>query len=55
MLGYRVLEAETIRAGKAVLEKERPDLIVLDIMLPDGDGRLLCEELRGIAASRFCF
>ena len=47
MLGYRVLEAETIKRGKAILEKERPDLIVLDIMLPDGDGRLLCEELRG--------
>jgi len=47
MLGYRVLEAETIKAGKTILENERPDLIVLDIMLPDGDGRLLCEELRG--------
>jgi len=47
MLGYCVLEAETIKAGKAILEKEKPDLIVLDIMLPDGDGRLLCEELRG--------
>jgi len=47
MLDYRVLEAETIKEGKAILEKEKPDLIVLDIMLPDGDGRLLCEELRG--------
>ena len=46
MHGYRVLEAETIEEGRALVEKESPDLIILDIMLPDGDGRRLCEEMR---------
>lgn len=28
------------------IEQFQPDLIILDIMLPDGDGRLLLKELR---------
>lgn len=28
------------------IERVHPDLIILDIMLPDGDGRLLLQELR---------
>jgi DNA-binding response OmpR family regulator len=44
--GYRVLEAETIAQAKILYERESPDLIVLDIMLPDGDGISFCKELR---------
>ena len=46
MNGYHVLEAETIEESRALLDTEAPDLIILDIMLPDGDGRRLCEEMR---------
>jgi len=45
--GYRVMEAETIAEGRALFQKETPHLIVLDILLPDGDGLSLCEEIRG--------
>jgi len=45
--GYRVLEAETIAEGRELFIKKNPDLIVLDILLPDGNGLKLCEELRG--------
>lgn len=44
--GYRVLEAETLKEGRTLLERETPSLIVLDIQLPDGDGLDFCEELR---------
>ena len=47
MEGYRVLEAETVSEGRILFEKESPDLIILDILLPDGNGLQLCEELRG--------
>jgi len=47
MSGYRVLEADTVARGRALFVKEKPDLILLDIMLPDGDGLRFCEELRG--------
>jgi len=46
MHGYQVIEADTIHKGRALFVSEAPNLIILDIMLPDGDGRLLCEELR---------
>lgn len=44
--GYRVVEATTLCAARHALETETPDSIVLDIMLPDGDGRDFCKELR---------
>jgi len=47
MQGYEIVEATTLNEGREVFERENPDLIVLDIMLPDGNGLALCEELRG--------
>lgn len=43
---YRVLEAVTLKEGREILERETPDLIILDIMLPDGSGLEYCEEIR---------
>jgi DNA-binding response OmpR family regulator len=48
--GYRIIEAETISQCREVLEKESPDLILLDVLLPDGDGLSFCEELRSQAS-----
>jgi len=46
MQGYHVLEAGTIAKGRELLYHEQPDLIILDVMLPDGNGLDLCEEIR---------
>jgi len=40
---FEVVEAETIAEARAVAEKLRPDLVVLDLGLPDGDGSELIE------------
>lgn len=45
-LGYRVLQAEDGKAGLEVLRRERPDLTVLDWMMPELDGPAFCEEVR---------
>ena len=45
--GTRVLEAASARAGLDLAAAERPDLIVLDLGLPDGSGEDVCRELRG--------
>ncbi|MDD3468310.1 MAG: response regulator, partial [Campylobacterales bacterium] len=40
------LGAKNISQAKEMLQKEKIDLAVLDIMLPDGDGTELCREIR---------
>jgi two-component system KDP operon response regulator KdpE len=45
--GFRVIEAETGAAGLAMLNTEPPDLIILDLGLPDIPGlSLLCQICR---------
>ncbi|WP_158797461.1 response regulator transcription factor [Pedobacter sp. L105] len=45
-IGYEVTEAETLKQFHQQLETGLPDLMLLDIMLPDGNGLELCEELK---------
>jgi signal transduction histidine kinase len=44
--GWSVEEAENGRLGLDVFIKRRPDLILLDIMMPEMDGFSVCAELR---------
>jgi DNA-binding response OmpR family regulator len=44
--GYRVLVATRGDEGLALARTERPDLIVLDLMLPGLDGLELCRKVR---------
>lgn len=55
LAGYRVLEADTLAKGRELTETESPDLIVLDILLPDGNGLEYCRELRGASDVRILF
>jgi two-component system KDP operon response regulator KdpE len=44
--GYRVLEAWTVADGIRQVTGERPDIILLDLGLPDGDGLDLVRRVR---------
>jgi two-component system phosphate regulon response regulator OmpR len=48
--GYRVQVAPTLSAARQVLAAKSalPDLVILDLMLPDGDGLDFCRQLRGV-------
>lgn len=44
--GFKVLSASTGRAALDLARSEKPDCIVLDLMLPDMNGYQVCETLR---------
>ncbi|NLE00356.1 MAG: response regulator transcription factor, partial [Fibrobacter sp.] len=44
--GFIVNAVEHPEDGLAFLEKEMPDAIILDVMLPDMDGFTVCKEIR---------
>lgn len=44
--GFDVLAADTAKRGVALAKQHKPNAIVLDLMLPDGNGYNVCEELR---------
>jgi two-component system KDP operon response regulator KdpE len=45
--GWSVFEADTMGQGLAEAGTRKPDLIILDLGLPDGDGVEFLQELRG--------
>jgi len=50
--GFRLLEADTATQGLRLIDEARPDLVLLDIMLPDIDGFAACSRLRLSAHGR---
>ena len=44
--GYRLLAAEDVKSAREILAKEQPDLVLLDVALPDGTGFDLCREIK---------
>jgi DNA-binding response OmpR family regulator len=44
--GHRLTTATTALDGRRLLRSEEPDLLILDVMLPDADGMELCREIR---------
>jgi diguanylate cyclase (GGDEF)-like protein/PAS domain S-box-containing protein len=44
--GFLVLEAENGEGALVLFDQQRPDLVVLDVMMPGLDGFQTCEELR---------
>ena len=45
-LGYRVMTAKSGQDALAKVKSERPDLIILDIAMPDMDGLTACARLK---------
>ncbi len=54
--GMHVVTAARVSSGLRLVRETAPDVIVLDLMLPDGDGLGLCRELRagGVTTPILC-
>jgi two-component system phosphate regulon response regulator PhoB len=50
--GHEVVLAPTAKEGLRHARERRPDLVLLDLMLPDGSGTELCKTLRQDPATR---
>lgn len=46
--GYRTITAEDGEKGAELAIEEKPDLIILDIMLPKADGLTVCKKVRQV-------
>jgi two-component system, OmpR family, response regulator RegX3 len=44
--GFDPAVAPTVESARDTLRSAPPDVVILDVMLPDGDGRDLCREIR---------
>lgn len=44
--GYRTISANNGRKGLELVRQELPDLVILDLMLPELDGLSVCKQLR---------
>jgi two-component system KDP operon response regulator KdpE len=45
--GFRVIEADTARRGLIEAASHKPDLVILDLGLPDADGHTVVSGIRG--------
>lgn len=54
-VGYLVSAAATLAEARIKLETFHPDLMVLDIMLPDGSGIDFCKEVRTVTTCPVLF
>lgn len=44
--GFDVVDAGTAEAALQAINRENPDVVLLDLILPDGDGVQVCKEVR---------
>src|ERR1700749_2597581 len=49
--GFRVIHADKGEQGLALATQNRPDCIILDLMLPDINGYQICERVRRMDAA----
>lgn len=48
--GYDVTVAEDCSSAKSLFSESKPDLLILDVMLPDGNGFDLCAYFRSLSS-----
>ena len=52
MANYQVFSFSNIRSAEDILETKVPDLLLLDVMLPDGNGISFCDQIKNLEKTR---
>ncbi|MFC1977129.1 PleD family two-component system response regulator [Chloroflexota bacterium] len=52
MTGYKTIEASNGRQGIELAKSEKPDLILMDIMMPEMDGYTACHAIKSDKATK---
>lgn len=50
--GYQTQTAQTASEALTLIPQQRPDLVILDVEMPDQDGYLVCAKLKRFSRSR---
>lgn len=50
--GYRISSSATAKEFETQLSETKPDLILMDVMLPDGNGINLCRKIKSDAVTQ---
>lgn len=50
--GYQVLIAKNGAQGLELIKTQQPDAVITDIMMPEMDGKQLCEQSNGLKKER---
>lgn len=45
-MGYRLIQAESVASAMSKIVRQKPDVSLIDINLPDGDGFSIAEQIR---------
>jgi len=53
--GFAVIEVGTVQAALAAVWEGQPDVVLLDVLLPDGSGYELCAKLRPITSAAIIY
>jgi signal transduction histidine kinase len=46
LAGFRVIEAANASSARELIDSQNPDLVLLDVKLPDANGRDLCAQIK---------
>ncbi len=53
--GFTVIEAGSVAEGQAAAWEHQPDVVLIDVLLPDGSGYELCTKLRPITSAAIIY
>jgi len=49
---FEVFQAASIAEGEQAIQEHNPDIVILDLMLPDGSGLTLCRDIKSDPATK---